>query len=106
MTVPRSVSAESVDRPVVSIKNVTHRYGKKVVALDGISLEIPRGIRVGVVGPDGVGKSTLLALVAGSKKMQQGQITVLDGDIAEIRHRRAVGARIAYMPEGRGKNID
>ena len=68
--------------PVVSIKNVTHRY-KKVVALDAISLDIPTGIMVGIVGPDGVGKSTLMALVAGSKKMQDGKITVLDGDIAE-----------------------
>jgi ribosome-dependent ATPase len=90
---------------VVSIRNVTHRYGKKVLALDGLSLEIPRGIMVGIVGPDGVGKSTLLALVAGSKKMQDGQITVLDGDIRDVRHRRAVGPRIAYMPQGLGKNL-
>ncbi len=60
---------------------------------------------VGIVGPDGVGKSTLLALVAGSKKMQQGKVTVLDGDIADARHRRAVGPRIAYMPQGLGKNL-
>ena len=91
-------------KPVVSIKDVTHRYGK-VVALDGISLDIPRGIMVGIVGPDGVGKSTLMALVAGSKKMQQGTVTVLDGDIADVRHRRAVGPRIAYMPQGLGKNL-
>jgi ribosome-dependent ATPase len=90
--------------PVVSIKDVTHRY-KKVVALDGISLEIPAGIMVGIVGPDGVGKSTLMALVAGSKKMQAGAITVLDGDIASVRHRREVGPRVAYMPQGLGKNL-
>jgi ribosome-dependent ATPase len=91
-------------RPVVSIRDVTHRYGK-VVALDGISVDIPSGIMVGIVGPDGVGKSTLMALVAGSKKMQDGKVTVLDGDIADIRHRRAVGPRIAYMPQGLGKNL-
>src|SRR5579871_5058913 len=102
MAVPPSVSA---GRPVVSIQDVTHRYGKKVVALDRISLEIPSGIRVGVVGPDGVGKSTLLALVAGSKKMQEGRITVLGGDMADIRHRRDVGPRVAYMPQGLGKNL-
>jgi ribosome-dependent ATPase len=94
----------SFGAPVVSIKDVTHRYGN-VVALDGISLEIPSGIMVGIVGPDGVGKSTLMALIAGSKKMQHGDITVLDGDIADIRHRRAVGPRIAYMPQGLGKNL-
>jgi len=91
-------------KPVVSIKDVTHRYGK-VVALDGISLDIPSGIMVGIVGPDGVGKSTLMALVAGSKKLQDGSVTVLDGDIGDVRHRRAVGPRIAYMPQGLGKNL-
>ena len=60
---------------------------------------------VGIVGPDGVGKSTLMALVAGSKKMQDGKVTVLGGDIADVRHRRAVGPRIAYMPQGLGKNL-
>src|SRR6185369_8787606 len=89
---------------VVSIKDVTHHY-KKVVALDSISLEIPSGIMVGIVGPDGVGKSTLMALMAGSKKIQRGKVTVLDGDIADVRHRRAVGPRIAYMPQGLGKNL-
>lgn len=92
------------DIHVVSIKDVTHHYGA-TLALDGISLEIPRGIMVGIVGPDGVGKSTLMALIAGSKKMQQGKITVLDGDIADIRHRRIVCPRIAYMPQGLGKNL-
>jgi len=90
--------------PVVSIRGVTHRY-KKVVALDDISLNIPPGLMVGIVGPDGVGKSTLMALIAGSKKMQQGQVIVLDGDIASVRHRRAVGPRVAYMPQGLGKNL-
>jgi ribosome-dependent ATPase len=92
------------DKSVVSVTNVTHRY-KKVVALDDISLDVPSGIMVGIVGPDGVGKSTLMALIAGSKKIQDGKAIVLGGDIAELRHRRAVGPRIAYMPQGLGKNL-
>ena len=90
--------------PVVRVQGVTHRYGK-VVALDDISLDIPSGIMVGIVGPDGVGKSTLMALIAGSKKMQKGKVTVLKGDIGDARHRRAVYPRIAYMPQGLGKNL-
>jgi len=97
-------SSRSAREPVVRIDDVTHRYGR-VTALDRISLDIPRGIMVGIVGPDGVGKSTLMALVAGSKKIQQGKVTVLDGDIGDARHRRAAGPRIAYMPQGLGKNL-
>lgn len=89
---------------VISIEDVTHRYGR-VVALDHLSLEIPSGLMVGVIGPDGVGKSTLLALTAGSKRLQQGKVTVLGGDIASVRHRRAACPRIAYMPQGLGKNL-
>jgi ribosome-dependent ATPase len=90
--------------PVVSVKQVTHHYGK-VKGLDAIDLDIPPGLMVGVVGPDGVGKSTLLALLAGSKKLQEGSVTVLGGDIADVRHRRAVCPQIAYMPQGLGKNL-
>ena len=99
-----SPASESGNTPVVSIKDVTHRYGS-VVALDGISLDIPSGRMVGVIGPDGVGKSTLMALMAGSKKMQKGTMIVLDGDIDDARHRGAVCPRIAYMPQGLGKNL-
>lgn len=94
----------SSDKPVVSVKEVTHRYGS-TVAIDRLSIDFPRGLMVGIVGPDGVGKSTLMAIIAGSKVLQQGQVTVLDGDIAEVRHRRDACPRIAYMPQGLGKNL-
>ncbi len=97
-------SASFTDKPVVSIQSVTHRYGK-VPALNSISLDIPSGLRVGIIGPDGVGKSTLMALIAGSKKLQEGKITVLAGDIASVRHRNVVCPKIAYMPQGLGKNL-
>ncbi len=99
-----SPASQSTGAPVVSIKDVTHRYGS-VVALDSISLDIPSGLMVGIIGPDGVGKSTLMAIVAGSKKLQQGNVTVLGGDIADARHRGDVCPRIAYMPQGLGKNL-
>ncbi|HEX8108443.1 MAG TPA: ribosome-associated ATPase/putative transporter RbbA [Kofleriaceae bacterium] len=90
--------------PVVVIEDVTHHYGS-VVALDHISVAIPAGLMVGIIGPDGVGKSTLMALVAGSKRLQDGTLTVLGGDIASARHRRTACPRIAYMPQGLGKNL-
>jgi ribosome-dependent ATPase len=100
----REPTAAPGGKPVVSIKSVTHKYGS-VKALDGISLDIPPGLMVGIVGPDGVGKSTLMGIMAGAKTLQEGSMTVLDGDIADVRHRRKVCPRIAYMPQGLGKNL-
>src|SRR5262245_44532430 len=101
---PPPPAGGSSDKPVVSVESVTHRYGD-VLGLDAISIDFPPGLMVGVIGPDGVGKSTLLGLMAGSKKLQQGSMTVLDGDIGDIRHRRKVCPQIAYMPQGLGKNL-
>src|SRR6516225_223926 len=89
---------------VTSIKGVTHRYGT-TLALNDLTLEIPGGCMVGMIGPDGVGKSTLLALISGVRKIQSGKVTALDGDMADERHRRASYGRIAYMPQGLGRNL-
>src|SRR5690606_26364396 len=92
------------DGIVVRIAHVTHRYGK-TRALDDVTVEIPSGRMVGLLGPDGVGKSTLLGLIAGARKIQAGTIEALGGDMADVQHRTAVGPRIAYMPQGLGKNL-
>ena len=90
--------------PVVSIEGVTLRYHDNL-ALDNVSLTIPANRMVGLIGPDGVGKSSLMALLTGARKMQAGKIDVLGGDIADAAHRRAVCPRITYMPQGLGKNL-
>ena len=89
---------------VVSLVNITHLY-RKTRALDDVTAEIPSGCMVGLLGPDGVGKSTLLGLIAGARKIQVGTIHVLGGDMADARHRKATCPRIAYMPQGLGKNL-
>ena len=86
------------------LEGVSHRY-RRVTALDDLTLEIPDGCLVGVIGPDGVGKSTLLALVAGAKCLQEGRVEVLGGDIADTGHRRRIASRIAYMPQGLGRSL-
>src|SRR5690242_14305337 len=85
--------------PALRISALSHRYGK-IAALTDIALDIPAGATVGFVGPDGVGKSTLLSLIAGAKRIQAGHVEVLGGDMAEAEHRRAIGGRIAFMPQG------
>ncbi len=88
----------------VKAVGLTHRYNG-TVALDAASLTVGAGEIIGVVGPDGVGKSTLLALIAGVRRIQSGYITVLGGDLASERERRMVYAGIAYMPQGLGQNL-
>ncbi len=90
--------------PVAIMKAVTQRYGN-VFALDGVELEIPARKMVGLIGPDGVGKSTLLGMIAGVRRIQSGQVSVLGGNIADARFRNSVFARVAYMPQGLGKNL-
>jgi ribosome-dependent ATPase len=96
-----------VDEPsqsVVRVENISHRY-KNTLALDDITLDIPVGMMVGLLGPDGVGKSTLMGLIAGARKLQQGKLVVLDGNMAIRTQREIIGPRIAFMPQGLGKNL-
>jgi ribosome-dependent ATPase len=90
--------------PVARLEKVTLHYGA-TLALDGITLDLPGGRMAGLIGPDGVGKSSLFALVAGAHAIQQGQVTVLGGDMGQRHHREAICPRIAYMPQGLGKNL-
>ncbi|MFG1299806.1 ribosome-associated ATPase/putative transporter RbbA [Xanthobacter sp. V3C-3] len=89
---------------VAILKAVGLTYGK-TRALDAVDLEIPAGCMVGLIGPDGVGKSSLLSLVAGARVVQHGEVHVLGGDMTDAKHRRATCPQIAYMPQGLGKNL-
>ncbi|WP_142850623.1 ribosome-associated ATPase/putative transporter RbbA [Telmatospirillum sp. J64-1] len=90
--------------PVVRLEGVGLSYGR-TRALAGITLDLPPGRMIGLIGPDGVGKSSLLSLVAGARAVQEGHVEVLAGDMADSRHRRSTYPRIAYMPQGLGKNL-
>ncbi|WP_114971697.1 ribosome-associated ATPase/putative transporter RbbA [Rhodoferax ferrireducens] len=90
--------------PVVRLQGVRLHYGK-VEALAGIDLEVPAGGMIGLIGPDGVGKSSLLSLVSGARAVQGGTVETLGGDMRDRLHRESVCTRIAYMPQGLGKNL-
>ena len=89
---------------IIECSQLTVRY-KSTTAIDNIQLSIPAGVTVGIIGPDGVGKSTLLSLIAGERMMQQGSLQVLGGDMRDKKHREAICSDIAYMPQGLGKNL-
>jgi ribosome-dependent ATPase len=101
---PTAIEAQAALAPVARLKDVSLVYGK-THALDAVTLDLPPGCMVGLIGPDGVGKSSLLALVAGARRIQQGRVEVLGGDMADASFRRAACPRIAYMPQGLGKNL-
>ncbi|CAM2150333.1 ribosome-associated ATPase/putative transporter RbbA [Paraburkholderia tropica] len=93
-----------MSEPVVRLEHVGLHYGK-IVALHDVTQDIPAGLMIGMIGPDGVGKSSLLSLIAGARKVQQGIVRVLGGDMSSKKHRDDVCPRIAYMPQGLGKNL-
>ncbi|MFC2353109.1 ATP-binding cassette domain-containing protein, partial [Eikenella halliae] len=88
----------------IEISQLSHAYGK-VQALRGVSIAIGRGATVGLIGPDGVGKSTLLSLIAGVRTLQSGEVRVLGHNVAHKAEREALLPRIAFMPQGLGKNL-
>jgi ribosome-dependent ATPase len=98
------VSKVKSSNAVVNISGVTQRYGK-TSALDDVSLEIASGSFVGFIGPDGVGKSTLLSLISGIREIHTGTVEVLGGNMADANHRHSILPRIAYMPQGLGHNL-
>jgi ABC-2 type transport system ATP-binding protein len=87
--------------PVISGRELhkTFRRDRKttVRALDGVSLEIPAGSLLALVGPDGAGKTTLIRLIAGLLTADAGELTVLGIDAA--RRPGEIQARIGYMPQ-------
>lgn len=78
---------------------------REVAALASVDLEVPAGCMVGLVGPDGVGKSSLLAIVAGARAPSAGRVVVLGEDLASPAGRSRVCGRIAYMPQGLGRHL-
>ncbi len=76
----------------------TFRAGKRELrALRGVSLRMERGLVMGLVGPDGAGKTTLMRLAAGLLAPDSGQVTVLGLDAT--RQSLEVQASLGYMPQ-------
>ena len=91
-------------KTVARLENVSQHFGA-TVALKDITLSIPARCMVGLIGPDGVGKSSLLSLISGARVIEHGNIMVLGGDMSNVRHRQDVCPKIAWMPQGLGKNL-
>ena len=91
-------------KPVVFCRHLSFSYGSKKVFED-LLFQIPAGSITCFIGPDGAGKSTLLSLISGTRALQQGTLEVLGTCFRHSKRRTAVMERIAYMPQGLGKNL-
>jgi ABC-2 type transport system ATP-binding protein len=69
----------------------TRSYGP-VIALDGVSLEVPAGQLLGLLGPNGAGKTTLLQLLAGLRRPTSGTVELFGGDPRQAWRRRRLGS--------------
>ena len=89
------------DESVVRAEGLTRRFtgpdGRPLVALDRVSLSVPRGQLTALVGPDGAGKTTLMRMMAGLLAPDEGSLHVLGLDVT--RYAQAVQDRISYMPQ-------
>jgi ABC-2 type transport system ATP-binding protein len=80
----------------VDIQNATKRFGDDV-AVDGVSLRVAPGTILGIIGPSGAGKTTLVRMLTGAIAPTEGEIRVMGEDPRSFRRRTR--ERIGYMPQ-------
>jgi branched-chain amino acid transport system ATP-binding protein len=86
--------------PIVEVQDVHVHYGASHV-LHGVSLAIGRGEAVGLLGRNGMGKTTLIRCMLGLVRASGGRIRVAGRDVTAMPTERIVQLGIGYVPEGR-----
>jgi len=81
---------------VIRLKDLTKRYGK-FTAVDGISLDVPRGELFGLLGPNGAGKTTTMRMIAGILRPTTGSVHI--GGVDLLRHPLEAKSRIGFIPD-------
>src|ERR1035437_9337310 len=83
-TVRAAPSAVTAPSPLLSVRNIEVVYDDVILVLRGLSLEVPRGAIVALLGANGAGKSTTLKAISGLLKTEDGEVTrgeiVFDGE--------------------------
>lgn len=86
---------------IVEARGVHAWYGSSHV-LQGIDLQIARGESIGLLGRNGMGKSTLIRTLLGHVKQREGRIVIAGEDVSRARPHQVARLGVAYVPEGRG----
>lgn len=79
---------------LLEIKNLTKAYDARHLAVDNISIRLPRGKIIGLLGPNGSGKTTLIKMIAGLLQPTSGEITICGEGIGP-----STKAKVAYLPD-------
>jgi branched-chain amino acid transport system ATP-binding protein len=87
--------------PMLQARDIHAWYGSSHV-LHGVSLEIGRGETVGLLGRNGMGKSTLIRTLLGHVPQRDGQIVIDGREMSRARPHEVARSGVAYVPEGRG----
>ncbi len=86
------------ENPVISVKNLTQRYGKGRIIYSDLSFDVPRGRILGLLGKNGTGKTTTINILMGYLRPQQGECRIFGEPITEMRPETR--SRIALLIEG------
>ena len=99
-------------RPAIELSGLTKTYRRELVAVDNLSLSIPRGTVLGLLGPNGAGKTTTIKMIAGLIVPTAGRIRLNGLDVARQRGQavRQIGAvlegsRNVYWPLSAWQNL-
>jgi branched-chain amino acid transport system ATP-binding protein len=90
----RSTPAAGADMPLLSVRGVSVRFGG-LVALDGVSFDVPQGCIVGLIGPNGAGKTTLFNVVTRIYRASAGDILLGDRSLLAVPPHEVIGLGVA-----------
>jgi ABC-2 type transport system ATP-binding protein len=103
MTAPQPASTPS-DRDVIRVAGLHKRYARgRVHAVRGVSFDVHRGRVLGLIGPDGAGKTSIIQILAGVLSADSGDVSIAGVDV--LRQPERVKPLIGYMPQGLGLNL-
>ena len=91
----------AVAQPLLDARGIHAWYGSSHV-LHGVDLHVARGETVGLLGRNGMGKSTLIRAILGLVRQREGRITLAGADVSQARPHEMARRNVAYVPEGRG----
>jgi branched-chain amino acid transport system ATP-binding protein len=100
-SLPAVAAAGAASEPIVDARDIHAWYGSSHV-LHGVDLRIGRGETVGLLGRNGMGKSTLIRTLLGHVAQREGHIALFGRDASRAKPHEVARLGVAYVPEGRG----